>query len=146
MYSPPNFLTRMNLEEILNEFKWPEAYVIGDDSCTADGIEVSFPKCTIYFREGFESEMSLYFSHIETKTNYNLTLFDAIYYVFEKEAKRDLNFKEPKLIEYFSPQASLEKVKNGVRDICTLLQAYLLPCIEGDFSWVEKYKQNKNEQ
>jgi hypothetical protein len=140
MYNPPTFLTRQILDEILSEFKWPAPYTIGDDSCTADGVDVRFPKCTLFFVEGFESEMSLYFSHVETKTEYALTLFTAIHYVLDPQAKQDPNFQEPKLTGYFEPAASLEKVKNGLRDICLLLQTYLLPCIEGDFSWVEKYK------
>jgi hypothetical protein len=34
---------------------------------------------------------------------------------------------------------SWEVVKQGLHNICILLQAYLLPCIKGDFSWVKEY-------
>ena len=42
--------------------------------------------------------------------------------------------------------ASLEKVKHGIRNLCTLLLAELPEVVRGDFSWVEKYKAYKARQ
>ena len=140
MYNPPTYLNKAILEKILSEFKWPAPYIIGDDSCSPDGVEVSFPNCTLYFVEVFESEMRLYFSPDQTQTEYNIYLKDALY-VLKEEAEKKAGFKEPNLTGYFEPQASIEKVKNGLRDICILVQAYMLSCIEGDFNWVSKCKE-----
>lgn len=140
MYNPPRFLDKSILDEVLSEFKWPALYIIGDDTCPSDGLEVSFPQCTLYFVEGFESDMSLRFSWEQTQTAFDLNLSDALY-IMRNEAIKNPAFKEPALTGYFEPGASLEKVKKGLRDICILLQAYMLPCLEGDFSWVNKYKE-----
>ena len=48
--------------------------------------------------------------------------------------------RPPTLINFFSPQASLDKVKNEVRDLCTLLFTYFRPSLDGDFEWVATYR------
>ncbi|HEU4726547.1 MAG TPA: hypothetical protein VFT22_01605 [Kofleriaceae bacterium] len=47
---------------------------------------------------------------------------------------------EPKLINFFGPEASLEKVKNDLRDLFTLLFTYFGPSLEGDFDWTATYR------
>ena len=42
---------------VLDEYEWNSPYEIRDEDCTVDGIEVRFPKCTLLFEEGFESEI-----------------------------------------------------------------------------------------
>ena len=37
-------------------------------------------------------------------------------------------------------EASLEKVKNELRDLCTLLFTYFQSSLEGDFKWVAAYQ------
>lgn len=49
----------------------------------------------------------------------------------------------PKLIDFFSPHASLDKVKNEVRDLCTLLFTYFRPSLDGDFDWVATYRAHR---
>jgi hypothetical protein len=49
----------------------------------------------------------------------------------------------PKLIDFFSPHASLDKVKNEVRDLCTLLFTYFRPSLDGDFEWVATYRAHR---
>ena len=140
MYNPPEFFTVEVLSEIVAEFTWPVSYTL-DDSYP-DYIIVKFPKSNLCFYEGFESDMGLFFLNSDTKIGNkpNLKLFDALHYVLRPEAKARGDFKEVTLTGYSSPFASLEKVKNGIRDICILVQAYLLPCVEGDFTWVERYQ------
>lgn len=137
MYNPPNFLTVNVLSNILKEFEWPDKYRLEDD--LPDGISMVFENCELIFSEGFESEIHLLFSVEQTGTDYNLELFHAL------QVLRGDNKIEPKLSGFFSPLASLEKVENEVRDICVLLQFYLLPCISGDFSWVDKYLELQND-
>lgn len=136
MYSPPSFLTIQVLEGILSEFAWPAPYTLEDS--LPDGIWMIFPRCSIEFTEGFESEMNLRFSVEETQTSSNLSLFHAI-----QALRSDPNHvmpPSPTLIKYFSPGASLEKVQAGIRDICTLVLTYLRPFLLGDRSWIESYK------
>ena len=49
------------------------------------------------------------------------------------------SFKAPVLHDFFSPFASLLKVQYGLRDLCILIQAYLLPCVKGDFIIIEDF-------
>ena len=46
--------------------------------------------------------------------------------------------QRPKLIACFSPQASLEKVKNELRDLLTVLFTYHEPSLRGDFDWSQR--------
>ena len=82
--------------------------------------------------------MDLGFSTEETQTSSNLSLFHAI-----QALRADPNHimpPTPALIKYFSPGASLEKVQNGIRDLCTLVLTHLTPFLLGDQSWIESYK------
>jgi hypothetical protein len=140
MYYPPNYLNREILEKILSEYEWPASYTIGDDDCPFDGIEVVFPKCSLFFREGSSGDIDILFSHLQTNTDYGLSISHAVYYVFRPELIKNSEFKEPEYYDTSYPFTSIEKVENGVRNMCILLQTFLLSCIKGDFSWVEKYK------
>jgi hypothetical protein len=142
MYNPPKFLTKKLLLEVLSEFDWTESYKIQDEDITVDGIKVRFPKCELYFCEGFESDMDVYLLDSSSKENDYKALFDLVYYVYRPKIESDSSFVSPKLNEYFSPCASLEKVKFELRDICILLQCYLMPCIKGDFTLLNEYKGN----
>lgn len=135
-YHPQRYMTLEVLADILKEFEWPTPYTLEDD--LPDGIVMCFPKSHFYFREGFESEMYLEFLTEDTHTDYNLKLGHALS-VIMPESQRDGNPITPGLIDYWTPEASLEKVQNGIRDLCTIVLYHLKPCILGDFSWVEKY-------
>lgn len=142
-YNPPSYMTVEVLEEILKEFDWPAPYTLEDD--LPDGIVMCFPNSHLYFREGFESEMYLEFLTEDTHTSRNLKLGHALL-VIVPESQRDGKQITPGLIDYWTPEASLEKVENGIRDLCKVVLYHLKPCILGDFSWVKEYlkiSQNK---
>ena len=70
------------------------------------------------------------------------------YYIYAPIRKKELDFQEPTYSDFFSAYATKEKVFFGLRDICVALQTYLLPCIQGDFSWTDKIEElrlNKEE-
>jgi hypothetical protein len=46
----------------------------------------------------------------------------------------------PTLIDFFSPRASLDKGKNELRDLLTLLFTDFQPSLSGDFEWVSAYR------
>jgi hypothetical protein len=135
MYSPPTFLTPEVLAEVLAEFPWPAPFALVDDR--PDGIEVHLPHCHLYVSEGFESDMNLKFMAESTGLDRSVPIADALA-ALRADPKRTLP-PLPRLIDFFSPQASLDKVKNEVRDLCTLLFTYFRSSLEGDFSWVSTY-------
>ncbi|MFN3851285.1 MAG: hypothetical protein ACK4NY_17750 [Spirosomataceae bacterium] len=139
MMKTERILTPDLLNDILSEFTWGVPFSIVDDF--PDPIIVNFPRCTLFFSEDTydNHEINLRFDYSQTETEYNLTLFDALHYVFIPEAKRNINFTEPILYMYVEGD-KVENVKVSVRNICILLKTYLTDCINGDFSWVDRYK------
>jgi hypothetical protein len=111
-------------------FAAPKVYHLED--YRPDGIAVVFPKCTLFFEESFESEMELSFDAEQTGLDSPVTIKD----IFISRG----GVETPGLINYFSPGASLEKVKNGIRDLCTIVFTHFRPTLEGDFGWVEAYR------
>ena len=136
MYSPPTFLTPEVLLEVLAEFPWPKPYTLEDDR--PDGIEVRLPRCHLYVTEGFESNMDLKFLPATTGLSRSVSVAEALD-ALRKDPARTLP-PRPKLLDCFSPHASLDKVKNELRDLCTLLFTYFGPSLVGDLDWLETYR------
>src|SRR5262249_432771 len=112
MYDPPRFLTPAVLAEVMAEFSWPAPYTLKSDF---DGIEVDLPRCHPYVTEGFESETDLAFLPESTGLDEMVSVGDALR---SKIADPNTTMPpEPKLINFFSPEASLAKVKNDLRDL-----------------------------
>lgn len=137
---PNNFLTSDLLDAVLKEFEWPISYILEDD--LPDGMIMRFPRCNLYFREGYEGDIELHFLKVDTGTDYPLKLAHAIS-VIVPEAIREGNEVTPNLINDSSIYGSQEKMRNGIRDICKILLTHLLACIQGDWSWLEIYKKAK---
>src|SRR5262249_47863861 len=108
-----------------------------------DGIAMVFPKCTLIFSEGFESDMDLVFSAEDTGLDETLTLTDALLAIRSTSDPASLP-PAPALIREHIPHASLEKVKLGIRNLSMLILTYLPSCMLGDFSWVGTYKAFKS--
>ena len=128
MYNPPTFMTLELLDKLLAEFEWPAPYTLEDD--LPDGIVVAFPRCHLYFTEGFESTIQIRFLPEDTGTDEPLTLGHALSTI--------ASVPPPQIPP--TMHASLEKVIAGIREQCTLVLTYLRPCLLGDFSWVERYQ------
>lgn len=141
MYEPKKYLTMQVASEVLAEFEWPERYVLEDWS--PDGIAMIFPKCTLIFSEGFESDMDLVFSAEDTGLDETLTLTDALLAIRSTSDPASLP-PAPALIRDHIPHASLEKVKIGIRNLSMLILTYLPSCMLGDFSWVGAYRAFKS--
>jgi hypothetical protein len=139
MYNPPTFLTPEVLAGVLAEFSWPAPYTLEDDR--PDGIVVKFPLCHLYVSEGFESNMDLTFLPESTGLDESVSVAVAL------EALRTAPARvlppPPSLLNYFSPQASLEKVVNELRDLCTLLSIYFQSALVGNFDWIGTYKNHQ---
>lgn len=137
MYNPPTFLTKEVLAEVLAEFSWPAPYTLHHG---LDGIEVWLPRCHLCVMEGFESDMDLAFLSESTGLESMVSVGDALR-VLETDPDRVMP-PEPKLIDFFGGYASLDKVKNEVRDLLTLLFTYFRPSLEGDFGWTAYYREH----
>jgi hypothetical protein len=136
MYNPPTFLSADVLSEVLAEFSWPAPYTLDDD--LPDGIEVRLPRCHLYVSEGFESHMSVKFMADSTGLDRNVAVIDVLV-ALRADPNRVLP-ADPPLIKYFSPGASLDKVKNEIRDELTLVFTFCRPSLDGDFDWVPAYR------
>jgi hypothetical protein len=137
MYMPKTYMTQDVLSQVLAEFEWPAPYTLED--WLPDGIAMIFPKCTLFFVEGFESEMILEFLLPEdTGLDKSVTLKEALLAI-SPDRERGAP-PTPGLIRDFSPHASLDAVKIRLRNLCTIVLTHFQACILGDFSWVERYK------
>lgn len=103
-----------------------------------DGIVVNLPRCHLCVTEGFESEMDLSFLPESTGLHDMVSIGDALR-ALKADPSRTLP-PEPKLINFFGSEASLEKVQNDLRDLLTLLFTSCKPSLEGDFGWVAAYR------
>lgn len=135
MYNPPTFLAPEVLAEVLGKFSWPEPYTIEDDR--PDGIEVCLPRCRLYFSEGFESDMDMLFLAESTGLDRPVSVTAAL--VAMRKASACSLPPVPGLGPHM-PHASLNKVKSGLDDLCTLLFTYFRPSLEGRFDWVAAYR------
>jgi hypothetical protein len=123
--------------EVLEEFKWPAPYVLED--WLPDGVAMIFPRCTLMFSEGFESDMDLTLFAPEAGADEIVTLTDFLLALRASANDADLP-PEPALIRTHVPHASSEKVKIGIRNLSLLALTFARHCMLGDFSWVESYK------
>lgn len=130
MYMPPTFMTLDLVAAIVAEFDWPTSYSLED--WRQDGIAMVLPGCTVLFEEGFESEMEAYFLPRNTGLENAVTVYHALL------PRGDLDI--PGLINYFCPEATVEKVQNGLRDLCTTLLYHFRSSLLGDFDWVPAYR------
>ena len=137
MYHPKQYMTMEVLSGVLAEFEWPVPYTLEDE--LPDGIVMSFPRSHLFFVEGFEGDVSLQFLPEDTGTGRAYKLVHALS-ILVPESERNGSPITPNLIEDESPYASLDKVKNGLRDLCTIALTHLRPCIAGDFSWVAAWE------
>ena len=135
MYSPPRFLSLALLSEVLSEFEWPTPFTVAD--WLPDGIEVAFADCVLLFIEGFEGQMNLEISSPSAGIEEPIGLRRVLHTLRESG---NLPANEVSLINDVASAASPEKVKNGIRDLCRLVLAYLEGAVRGDQSWASCYK------
>jgi len=137
MYEPQKFLTVEMASEVLKEFEWPAPYVLED--WLPDGVAMVFPKCTLMFSEGFESDMDLTLSAPDAGADEVVTLTDYLL-MLRATTDRESLPPEPTLIREHIPHASQEKVKIGLRNLAALSLTFARHCMLGEFSWMESYR------
>jgi hypothetical protein len=131
MYTPPEFLTLQTMEAIVEEFEWPARYQLKE--LHRGAIDLCFERCTILFTEGYESEIEA--SFVPTDTGLERAV--SVYGVLLARGGVDT----PELSDYFSPDATLEKVQHGIRDLCKTLLCHFRASLLGDFDWVPAYRE-----
>ncbi len=132
MYKPPEFLTLPVMDAILREFEWPAPYHLKEVHRGA--IDVCFERCTVLITKGYESEMEESFLPKEK----GLERTAGVYNILLARGGTDA----PELSDYFSPEATLEKVQHGIRDLCTTLLYHFRSSLLGDFNWVPAYREH----
>lgn len=140
MYQTRSYFEINILKEILGQYIWPSNYTLQETN--SGDIVIRFPKCNLIVSEGFESTITAYFPNSETNRSNEqsvLDIFDAIDVVKLARELEDDFIQPIGLVKYVDVEPSLKKVKQGLNNICILLQTYLLPCLQGDYSWVDEY-------
>lgn len=139
MYNRNSFFNIEILKEVLSDYQWPAEYTL--EEVEAGNVLLHFPKCKILFSEGFDSKMNAYFLNSEIgreEWKGSLKIFDAVR-ILKPIKEKEPGFKQPTgLIRFLDEVPSEQKVRDGLNNIIILLQAYLLSCIQGDFSWLDK--------
>ena len=135
MMNDIQYMTSDLMAEELAGFNWPAPYTIEDDGM---GILVSFPACRLYFSEDWEGDVHVQFLSDDTGVDLHLALGHALL-VLIPEAERGDEPLAPGLIGDASIDATEQKVRNGIKDNCTLLLTHCRHILLGDFSWVERY-------
>ena len=133
-YYPKRYLTEELLLSLLPQLKLDVPYKIVED--LPDGIEVCFPKSSIYISEYAEGEIAFYFLANKIGTEKDLTLSDAISIIAPGVSLAD----EFPIKEHL-PFSSQEKVINQLINYFYVVKKYLYPFIHGDYSWIEKYRE-----
>lgn len=140
MYHPQQFLTMDVFAEVVAEFDWPAPYTLEDD--LPDGITMVFPRCHLVFVEGFESEIVLQFLPLDTGWDRSLAMNGVLLTIGpELAGAAGGTGTRPRLrlLTDVGAPASLDKVRNGIRDQCALVLSYFPASIGGDFGWVDAY-------
>lgn len=137
-YDPPQYFTKELLVEEFEKFFWPDNYELIVDGF---GINIIFPKCKIYFEEGFEGNMSSTIFDVSINDKYWDT-FDLVYYVYGALKEKSEFFIKPKYIEINEGFSSKEKVRKGVFNLCLRIQFYLIDCVNGNFKAIYDYEKN----
>ncbi|NML22294.1 hypothetical protein HHL16_15525 [Pseudoflavitalea sp. G-6-1-2] len=140
MYNPETYFSKEVLERVLQQYDWPEKYEL--IKSPPSSVIVRFSRCTVVFVEGFDSNMRAFFLNKDTGRNDMqgcLQVYDAVraLELTHHLTEADITLLEgAKSLPVFP---SLEKVEQGLRNLCIHLQVYLLPCIQGNFDWVSEY-------
>ena len=136
MYTKESFLTVEMVERVWKTFEWPHAYFVED---IVDGINVSFPKSNFTFTEDYWWErVTVLFLPEDTKEKqFRVTIEDAIKIFAPKVKISGWDFFRLK-----GPH-SYETVLEAVTRNSKLVNDYLLPVVNGDFSWVKDVKEQR---
>jgi len=135
-----SYMTMGILREVLAEFEWPAPYELEDD--LPDGIVVAFPRCHLYISDDYLGDVHLRFMTEDTGTNEMLRLGHAMA-ALVPQRKYGEPPSTPGLINDTSVDGSVEKVRNNLRNMCTVLLTHLRPVLLGDFSWAQIYRERE---
>jgi hypothetical protein len=131
LYMPPTFLTVEVLEGVLSQFQWPAPYTVR--KLPVDSVAVQFPKCTLVFIEGFESDMEAKFLPRDTGLENTVAVYELLYFLGGPDT--------PGLLNFDAGGASLEKVQKQSHDLCAVVLHHFRSSLLGDFRWVPAYRE-----
>jgi hypothetical protein len=94
----------------------------------------------LYFCEGYDGEVALEFLQESTGMDALLDLIDSLAVLVPNSETSKDPFSHLDLKNDTSIYASKKKVENGIQGICVIVREYLMSFIQGDLSWVKKFK------
>ncbi|NIG55058.1 hypothetical protein [Chitinophaga sp. Cy-1792] len=132
------YISHADFKAVIAEFSWPAAYTI----CDIVSFSLDFEKCSVWFHEQHFNahRVIVSFSSVDTDTGCAIALLDALNDLLLPEARLNPEFKEPEIITAAN-NTSKEMVLDDLRNNCRLLLKYFTPHINGDFSWVERFRE-----
>jgi hypothetical protein len=135
-----SYLTMEIVREVLAEFEWPAPYELEDD--LPDGILVAFPRCRLTISDDYLGDVHLHFSTEDTGTKDMLSLGHAMA-AFVPRPEHGAPASTPGLSHDMSIRGSVEKVRNNLRDLCTILLTHLRPVLLGNFAWAQRHRERE---
>ncbi|QDU07353.1 hypothetical protein V202x_07050 [Gimesia aquarii] len=141
MFDEESFLSMDLMKEEFSKFDWPEPYRLENE--LPDGIIVSFPQSNFVFSESPDGDINVKFLPEDTKCENMLQLAHALSVLLPKSDLGDGPIT-PGFIEYEWPFPSEKKARIGIHNACTFMLTHLSAVIGGDFSWVQKYVETRD--
>lgn len=127
MYHPKDFFTCKMVEEVMNEFEWPESFKLIDDC--PDGVFIVFKHSEFYLENGYEGSIELSFNDDKY---HSINFWDAVGAVFPGYDGREDSLEDLKMENNNEIYASKRGTEANIRDLCKVLNAYFIPFIKGE--------------
>jgi hypothetical protein len=128
MYNPPQLMTMQTVIAVMREFPWPALYQVEDD--LPDQVIVKFDQCELHIIEGFECDIQLFVRGNETG------LIDVGHMVLALVS----GVGTPGIDASYISDPHDNMLRN-LRNNFKILLHHFVATLQGDFRWIEKYRQ-----
>lgn len=126
----PAFMTEKVLGDVLAEFEWLAPYTLNDEDLP-DGIDVAFPRCSLFFSEDWTGCVHVAFSAEHTGLDEAVDM---------RGVRKVLGGgKTPGLIKDIAGPGSSKKVQNQIRDLAKILLNEFASSLVGEYAWIPAY-------
>lgn len=128
MYTPENYFNLSLVENLMNEFSWPDKYNLEED---ADGVSIIFPKSEVYLKNGYENNVSFILLAYKGKDCY-IDMYTAFKILIKDYEVNPNVFDSLNLQNDNSTYASKQATEANTRDLLKILNKYFKNFILGD--------------
>lgn len=127
MYHPKDFFTCKMVEEVMNEFEWPESFKLIDDC--PEGVFIVFKHSEFYLENGYENDIGLSFNDDKY---YPINFWDAVKVIVPEFERTIDSFQGLGLKKSNEIYASERGTESNIRNFCKILNAYFISFIKGE--------------